>query len=110
MLVAQNVKSMVRHDRGVDEIMANAIIDLGQIRTDARTEARYSSADKVIERIQSTRLGKWLNETTIVTAASIATSVARLTVQSGVAKAAAVTGVLGVGGAVIAGARQSKGS
>ena len=108
LLVAQNVKSMVRHDRGVDEIMANAIIDLGQIRTDARTEARYSSADKVIERIQSTRLGKWLNETTIVTAASIATSVARLTVQSGVAKAAAVTGVLGVGGAVIAGARQSK--
>ncbi len=106
--VAQNVSAMVRHDRGVQDILADAVIDIGQIRTDAKTEARYSKTDAMIEKIQKTGLGKWLNESTIITAVSAVSSVTKLAVQSGIAKAAALTGVLGVGGAVIAGKRQSK--
>lgn len=108
LCVAQNVRAMVRHDRGVEDILANAIIDLGQIRTDARTEARYSKTDEMIERVYGTKLGKWVNEATVVTAVSAISSITKLAVQSGIAKAAALTGVLGIGGAVIAGKRQSR--
>jgi hypothetical protein len=108
LTVAQNVKAMVRHDRGVADILQDARFDVGRVRTDARTEARYSRVDRVVESIQRTRVGSWLNESTVGAAASIVAAATRLTVQKGVAKAAAVTGVGAVGTAVIAGVRESK--
>ncbi len=106
--VAQNVKAMVRHDRGVEDILRDARIDVGRLKTGVRTEARFGKTDQLIDTIQKTKIGKWLNETTITTAVSAVAVATKFTVQKGVAKAAALTGVLGAGGAIIAGARESK--
>ncbi len=106
--IAQNVRGMVRHDRGVDAILAEAQIDVGHFKTGVRTEAHFGKTDQLIETIQKTKVGQWLNETTVTTVVSIIASATRFTVQKGVARAAAITGVLGAGGAVIAGARESK--
>jgi hypothetical protein len=106
--IAQNVRAMVRHDRGVRDILETAKIDIGQVKTGVRTEANFNRVDKIVEKIQSTKIGALFSETTVVTAASIVACVTKVTVQKGVAKAAAVTGFLGAGGALIAGMRESK--
>ena len=106
--IAQNVRAMVRHDRGVRDILETAKIDIGQVKTGVRTEANFDRVDKIVEKIQSTKIGALFSETTVVTAASIVACVTKVTVQKGIAKAAAVTGLLGAGGALIAGMRESK--
>lgn len=106
--IAQNVKAMVRHDRGVADILQNARLDVGKLASGVRTEARFTKTDEVIRKLQETKVGSLFNETTVTTAASIIASVGKFTIQKGVAKAAAVTGVLGAGGAIIAGMRESK--
>lgn len=106
--IAQNVRAMVRHDRGVEAILEEARIDVGHFKTGVRTEARFSKTDELIDTIQRTKIGQWLNETTVTTAVSVIAAATKFTVQKGVAKAAAITGVLGAGAAVIAGTRESK--
>lgn len=106
--VAQNVRARVRHDYGVEDILRDARIDVGRVKTGVRTEARFGRTDEVLEALQRHKITRLFNENSVITAVSVAAVATKLTVQKGLAKAAMITGLLGVGGAVIAGAVESK--
>lgn len=106
--IAQNVKSRVRHDLGVEAILADAVIDIGQIRVDAKTEAQYSRIESVMDRLENTRLGGLVNETTLVTAVSAIASIGAFTKNIATSKALKIVGIGFVASAVLAGFRQAK--
>jgi hypothetical protein len=106
--IAQNVRGMVRHDRGVQAILESVRIDVGKLNTGVRTEANFTRTDEIIDKIQKSKVGALVSETTIETAASVIAAAGRWTIQRGVARAAALTGVGAVGTGLIAGLRESK--
>ena len=106
--IAQNVKAAAAHGRGVQEILDDAQFTVGEAKMGARTEARFNATDKLIDKLHSTAPGSLVNETTIATAAAIMACAGKFMTQKTIGAAAKVTGVFGLGGAILGGLRESK--
>lgn len=108
--IAQNVKAKVAHGIGLDQILDTAKIVVGEARMGVRSEAKYNRVDKIVERLQRTKVGALVNEATLSTAAAVVASVTKFGSRWGTGKAAAIAtgGVLGVAGGALAAARESK--
>ena len=63
--VAANAKAAFEHGVALDRIEAALSAKTGEARMGVRTEARRDAADRVFEKIQGTRVGSLVNETTM---------------------------------------------
>ena len=105
--IAQNVKAAIEHGEGIDRVMEKIRVISGESRSGARTEAQYNKVDKVIARLNSSKAGSLVNETTLITAVSVAASLARFG-STKVVNVAAMSVAPGVGAGLIAGVRENK--
>lgn len=108
--IAQNVKARIRHDRGVEDILASAKFVVGEARMGVRSEAHFNRVDKVIDKLHKSKIGSLVNESTIAAAAAITVAVARRgqAVATSKAVALATGGALGVVAGVMGYSRESK--
>ncbi|MBP9738431.1 hypothetical protein KBD20_01955 [Candidatus Saccharibacteria bacterium] len=105
--IAQNVRAAIEHGESIDRVMEQIKVVSGESRSGARTEAQYNRVDKIIAKINGSKVGSLLNEATIITAVSVAASLARVGSTKAI-NAAGKTLVPGAGAALIAGVRESK--
>lgn len=105
--IAQNVKAAIEHGESIDRVMEKVRVISGESRSGVRTEAQYNRVDKVVDRINSSRAGSLVNEATIITAVSVAASLARFGSTKAL-NAAAMSVVPGVGAGLVAAARENK--
>ena len=105
--IAQNVRRAIVHGEAIDNVMDQIRVISGESRSGARTQALYNRVDKIVEKVNSSKIGSLVNEATVATAVSVAASLARFGSTKAV-NAAAMTLVPGAGAAIVAGARESK--
>ena len=104
--VAKNAKAAAEHFGGVKRIEEALSVKSGEARMGVRTEAKLSVADRVLEKVYSKKIGAGLNETTLIGLVGVAAVVTNFTFKKTAQVAGATIG-LGVGAAVIAGAREN---
>lgn len=108
--IAREARQAVEHGASLEEIDQEIEIVVGKARVGVRTESKYNTVDRLAARLQETRLGQLVNETTISAGVAIAYSV-----TIGLSQRLARSRVLAVGsfgasallGGAIAGARES---
>jgi len=103
--VARAAKAAFSHGVGLDRIDQLLSARKGEAAMGVRTEAHRDLTDRVVDKLYQHRPGTLVNETSIALAAGVAMTVARFTTRKGVTAAGALAG-MGVGSAVIAGARE----
>lgn len=103
--VAINARAAFGHGVGIDRIDSALSLKAGEARMGARTEHRRDAADRVVEKLQSSRVGSLVNETTVNAAVGIAFSIGKFTTRK-VGMAIAATAGLGVGAGLMAGVRE----
>ncbi len=88
--VARQVKLAVDHGTKLEDLDLELDIKLGTAKSAIRTEANYNAADRVIEAIKKTPVGRLVNEGTLATGVAVAYSVGvwagRSALSSNVAK------------------------
>jgi hypothetical protein len=105
--IAQAVKESVDHGESLDNVLQGMKIYTGESRSGVRTEAHQSKIDKIIERLQKSKIGSLVGPETISLGAAIATGIFRVG-RGSLARAIGVTGVPGLLGGVFAGMRENK--
>ncbi|MGH7141462.1 MAG: glycosyltransferase family 9 protein [Minisyncoccia bacterium] len=65
--IAKEIKAASSHREGVEALVADLDIVIGRAKTGARTEAHLDAIDRIVEKIQTTKLGLLFNETTLST-------------------------------------------
>jgi adenylate kinase family enzyme len=103
--VAQNARLAVEHGMALDRIDEVLNGNIGEALVGVRTEARNEKVDQLVDRLYQSKAGSLVNETTLIGATSLAMNLAKVTVKK-VTTAAGATIGLGVGAAVVAGARE----
>ncbi len=109
--IAKQVKAAVDHGQRLADLDLNFDVVVGRAKTGVRTEAQFNTVDRIVDKIQSTKLGQFVNETTLTSAVAIAYSVtAGLSKRVAQSKAAAwgSFGLTAVVGAGVAAAREGK--
>lgn len=104
--IAKAVKGKVEHGESLDNIITNMKVIAGEARTGARSEAKYDRVDKVIDKIEKSKL-RFIPKGAIVAGVTIASSLARIGSTKAI-NAAAMTVIPGLGAGVIAGLRERK--
>ena len=66
--IARECKMAVAHREGIEAAVADLDIVIGRAKSGVRSEAHFDTVDRIVEKIQTTKLGLLLNETTIATA------------------------------------------
>lgn len=108
--VARNVRCSVEHGKGLDVLDMEFDIVLGRARAGARTEIQHNAVDKIIDKIQQTKVGRFFNETTVAGGVAIAYSLATAISERAARSKLLAWGSFGataVFGAGIAGGRES---
>jgi hypothetical protein len=101
--VVKQIRAAIGHGESIEQLQQDLEIVIGQAKTGARTEAELSRADRMIEKLRSTKLGAMVNETTLALAVGTVYSVgAALSQRIASSKLAAVgsfgaTAALGAG-------------
>jgi hypothetical protein len=103
--VAQAARTAFNHGVGMDRIQAALTARAGEAQLGARTEARRTVTDRIVDKVHSSRVGSLVNETTVGVVAAVVVSAAKFTTRKTVTAAAAVVG-MGVGAGLVAGARE----
>ena len=103
--IAQAVKEWIDHGESVDAVIQGMKIYSGESRSGVRTEAYQSKVDKVVEKVQSSRVGSLVNPEVIGLAAAVATGVFRVG-KGSLAKALGVTVLPGGLTGVLSGVRE----
>lgn len=105
--IAQNVRAAIAHGEGIESVMERVRVVSAEARSGARTEAQYNKVDKIIEKLNKSKVGLLVNEATIATAVSVVASMARFG-STKVAAAATMTIAPGIGAGLFAGLRENK--
>lgn len=109
--IAQQLKSAIDNGESLENLDFDFELILGKAKSGVRTEAKYNTVDRLIEKMQSTQVGRLVNETTLASAVAIAYSLtaglSRRVAQSRTA-AWGSFGLTAVVTAGLAGARESK--
>ncbi len=109
--IAQNAKNAVEHGARIEDIDTEIELVIGKAKLGVRTEAQHTVGDRIAEKIQSTKLGSLVNETTIASGVAIAYAVGVRLSQSAARSRVLAWGTLGLSaayGGVIAGARENR--
>lgn len=109
--IAKEARAAVEHGKGLNELDLDFDIVVGEARTGVRTEAQFSAVDKIVDKIQSSKVGRFLNETTVATAVSLAYAAGAKFSQSFARSKAVAIGTFGASAALaggIAGLRESR--
>lgn len=104
--VAKNAKAAVAHGAGLERVMAAVEFASGEARVGVRGEAKLNAAERIIDKLQGTKVGSLVNESTLITAVG-AGAVAFNLVTKRATSALLRTVSLGAAGAVIAGVREN---
>lgn len=106
---ARRIKANVDAGQRLEQMDWDTAIIIGRARSGVRTEAQFDRTDKLVERLQSTRVGRLVNETTLATGIATAASIGK-TVSTRLAGsrllAWASFGATGILGGALAGARE----
>lgn len=105
--IAQTVKAAVEHGQGIEDVMESMRIKVGEARVGARTEVKYSNLETLLNKLQKSRVGSLVNETTLAATVGSVYSAA----QWGFRKTAATLtafGAVSAGAGVFAGLRENK--
>lgn len=105
--IAQAVKERIDHGESVDAVIQGMKIYSGESRSGVRTEAYQSKVDKVVEKVQSSRVGSLVRPGTIGLAAAVATGVWRVG-KGSLVKALGVTVLPGGLTGVLSGVRECR--
>lgn len=108
---ARQARQSVDHGLRLEELDLDFQIIRGQAKAGVRTEAELNRVDRLVDRIKSSKVGPWVNETTIATAVSLAYSATAgfsKRIASNRALAWGTYGAAALAGAVFAGAAESK--
>lgn len=105
--IAQAAKGSVEHGASIDAVLNNMRVVAGESRSGVRTEAHYSATDKIIDKLEKSRIGQLVQPEILIAAATIATSLLRFGSERAVG-AAAMTIAPGIGAGILAGVRESK--
>ncbi len=103
--VARNARAAFEHGVGIDRIDQALSFRAGEARVGVRSQEWRDTADRVLEKLQGTRVGSLVNETTLSVAVGVAVSAGKFTVRKAAMAAAATLG-MGVGAGALAGLRE----
>jgi len=70
--IAKQVKQSLEHGEALDNLDLDFDVIVGKAKSGVRTEAQFNTLDKIIDKIQQSKVGSFVNETTVSAAASIA--------------------------------------
>ena len=108
--IAKQAKIAVEHGVSIDTIDQEIEIVIGKAKVGVRSEANMNSVDRIVAKMQASKLGRFVNETTIATGVAIAYTATVGLSQRLASSSAFAWGTFGasalVGGA-IAGMRES---
>lgn len=108
--IARQAKISVEHGASIDAIDQEVEVIIGKAKIGVRTESNYNAVDRISAKIQSSKIGQFVNETTISAGVAIAYSVTAGLFERLARSKAVAWGTFGasalIGGAV-AGARES---
>ena len=108
--IAKQVKQSFEHGEGLEKLDFDLDVVVGRVKSGVRTEAQFNTADRIVEKIKNTKVGRFANEATLAGAVGMAYSLAAsLSQRLASSKAAAWMSFGGsalLGGA-IAGLRES---
>lgn len=76
--VAQQVRSAVVHGESLDAVMAEFGVVSGEARTGVRSEAKYSRVEGVIDKLQKSKIGRFVPPELITAGVSITASALRV--------------------------------
>lgn len=103
--VARNAKAAFDHGVGLDRIYAAVTADHTEAKTGVRTEAHLSAVDKATNWLYKTKVGSWINESTLGVVVASAMTVGSFVTKKATTAAAAVA-TMGAGAGLIAGVRE----
>ncbi len=109
--VAEGVKRSIEHGEALNRLDVDFEIVVGRAKSGVRTEAQFNTVDRLVDKIQSTKVGRLLNETTIASSVAIAYAVSAGLSQRVASSKLAAWGSFGASallGAGIAAARESR--
>lgn len=108
--VARQAKMAVDNGIALDDVDEEIELVIGKARIGVRTEAKYNAVDRIAEKIKSSKVGRFVNETTVTSGVAIAYAVSVGLSQRLARSKALAWGTFGTSaivGGVIAGARES---
>lgn len=70
--VAKQAKQNVEHDTALDSLDLDFEVVVGKAKAGVRTEAQFNAVDRVVEKITSSKVGRFANETTIASGVALA--------------------------------------
>lgn len=106
--IAQQVKNRVEAGASMEATLERMKFVVGEARTGVRTEAHLNRADRIIQRLQDTKYGSRINETTLGAGIAAAVVVTRNLTQRSLKIATAIPGISGLTTGLFAGMRESK--
>lgn len=109
--VARELRESVEHGTKLEELDVDFDIVVGRAKRGVRTEAQFNTVDRLVEKIQSSYIGCFVNETTLASAVALAYSVTAGLFQCVARSKAFAWGSFGLTAAIsggIAAARESK--
>lgn len=107
LTIAQSVKGAVEHGESLDRVMNSMKVIAGEARSGVRTEARYSKVDRVIEKLNRSKIGSLVGPEIIAASVTTAASLLRLGSHK-VVGALAMTVAPGISAGLFAGLRENK--
>ncbi|MSU76053.1 glycosyltransferase family 2 protein [Patescibacteria group bacterium] len=109
--IAQQNREAIEAGQRLEELDLDFEVVLGRATPGVRTEAKFGQVDKMVEHLQKTKVGRWVNETTLAVGLSMISIVGRTVSRSVMRSRALAIASLGGTTAVsagLAGARESK--
>ncbi len=115
--IAKQVKDSIAHGKGIDSLDDDFEIIIGRARAGVETEASYNAVDRMLKKMKSNSVGKYVsrfvNETTMASAVAIAYGVIAKGAIGAAQRGARMVGPLGMGlsagvGGAVAGLRENK--
>jgi len=72
--ITKQVQEDIEHHKKLEELDLDFDVIVGKAKSGVRTETQFNAVDRIIDKIQKTKVGRFVNETTISTAVSVAYS------------------------------------
>ena len=101
--IAKEAKLAYEHHADIDEIDQEVEIIVGKAKAGVRSEAKMNTVDKIIDKMHSTGIGRFVNETTVAVGVALAYSAVAKLSRFGANKVLAPV-TFGLGSAALTGA------
>lgn len=109
--VAETARTAFEHHKSLDDLDLDFEIIVAKAKTGVRSKAELNAVDKVVDKLKSTWLGKFVDESTLAGAVAIAYTAGAVAVPAIARSRAVAWGTAGVGAVIgggFAGLRESK--